>query len=61
MVRTREILEEMLVRHTGRTPEQVTADIERDTVLDAPAALAHGLIDRIVPSRRPAGRTPGAR
>ncbi|MFF4536446.1 ATP-dependent Clp protease proteolytic subunit [Streptomyces aureus] len=61
LVRTREILEEMLVRHTGRTPEQVTADIERDTVLDAPAALAHGLIDRIVPSRRPAGRTPGAR
>ncbi|MFE1287172.1 ATP-dependent Clp protease proteolytic subunit [Streptomyces sp. NPDC058751] len=61
LVRTREILEEMLVRHTGRSPERVAADIERDRVLDAPEALAHGLIDRIVPGRRPSSRTPGAR
>ncbi|MET8130477.1 ATP-dependent Clp protease proteolytic subunit [Streptomyces sp. NPDC005251] len=61
LVRTREILEEMLVRHTGQSPEQVAADIERDKILDAPAALAYGLIDRIVPSRRASRETPGAR
>ncbi|MFI0961741.1 ATP-dependent Clp protease proteolytic subunit [Streptomyces sp. NPDC021080] len=61
LARTREILEEMLGRHTGQGPERVAADIERDKILDAPTALAYGLIDRIVPSRRPAGRTPGAR
>ncbi|MET8095518.1 ATP-dependent Clp protease proteolytic subunit [Streptomyces sp. NPDC005236] len=61
LVRTREILEDMLVRHTGQSPERVAADIERDKVLDAPAALAYGLIDLIVPSRGAARRTPGAR
>ncbi|GGV49775.1 hypothetical protein GCM10010245_78390 [Streptomyces spectabilis] len=52
--RTRALLEGMLVRHTGRTPEQISADIERDTVLDAEAALAYGLVDRVVPSRKAA-------
>ncbi|MFF3448162.1 ATP-dependent Clp protease proteolytic subunit [Streptomyces sp. NPDC002667] len=61
LVRTRGILEEMLVRHTGQTPERVAADIERDRILDAPAARDYGLIDRIVPSRRSAHPTPGAR
>ena len=55
--RMRALAEEMLVRHTGRTAEQVHADMERDVVLDAPAALAYGLVDGIVPSRR---STPGA-
>ncbi|GHE42925.1 putative ATP-dependent Clp protease proteolytic subunit-like protein [Streptomyces longispororuber] len=50
--RTRALLEEMLVRHTGRTPEQVSADIERDTVLDAAGAVDYGLVDRVVPSRK---------
>ncbi|MFE4963019.1 ATP-dependent Clp protease proteolytic subunit [Streptomyces sp. NPDC056660] len=50
--RIRALLEELLVRHTGRTPAQVRQDLERDLVLDAPAALAYGLVDRIVPSRR---------
>ncbi|MFE4699188.1 ATP-dependent Clp protease proteolytic subunit [Streptomyces sp. NPDC056738] len=61
LLRTRRTLEEMLGRHTGRSPEQVAADIERDRILDAPEALAYGLIDRIVPSRRSALDTPGAR
>ncbi|MFG3026349.1 ATP-dependent Clp protease proteolytic subunit [Streptomyces sp. NPDC048254] len=50
--RIRALLEELLVRHTGRTPAQVNQDLERDLMLDAPAALAYGLVDRIVPSRR---------
>lgn len=58
-IRTR--LEELLVRHTGRTPEQVTADIERETILDARQALDHGLVDHIVPGRGATPATPGAR
>ncbi|MCX4992534.1 MULTISPECIES: ATP-dependent Clp protease proteolytic subunit [unclassified Streptomyces] len=61
LARTRATLEEMLVRHTGQSPERVAADIERDKILDAPAALAYGLIDRIVPSRKASRATPGAR
>ncbi|WP_190014963.1 ATP-dependent Clp protease proteolytic subunit [Streptomyces lucensis] len=52
LTRTRDLVERMLVRHTGRTAEQVRGDLERDLVLDAPGALAHGLVDAVVPSRR---------
>ncbi|MFD5799190.1 ATP-dependent Clp protease proteolytic subunit [Streptomyces diastatochromogenes] len=58
LARMRTLMEGMLVRHTGRTAEQVQQDLERDLVLDAPGALAYGLVDGIVPSRRD---TPGAR
>ncbi|MFF3408690.1 ATP-dependent Clp protease proteolytic subunit [Streptomyces sp. NPDC002742] len=61
LLRTRGILEEMLVGHTGQSPEQVATDIERDKIFDAPAALAYGLIDRIVASRRASLQTHGAR
>ncbi|MER7564998.1 ATP-dependent Clp protease proteolytic subunit [Streptomyces sp. NPDC097941] len=61
LVRVRARLEEMLVRHTGRSPEQVSADIERDKVLDARGAVDYGLADAIVPSRRPSRTAPGAR
>ncbi|MEU1179024.1 ATP-dependent Clp protease proteolytic subunit [Streptomyces sp. NPDC005820] len=52
LARTRDLLEEMLVRHTGRSPEQVTEDIERDLILTAPQAKEYGLVDGVVPSRR---------
>ncbi|MGW5563668.1 ATP-dependent Clp protease proteolytic subunit [Streptomyces tendae] len=61
LLRVRARLEEILVRHTGRTPEQVRADIERDMVLDAQQALEYGLVDRIVPGRRTPPASPGAR
>jgi ATP-dependent Clp protease protease subunit len=61
LMRTRDLLEELLVRHTGRTAEQVHEDIERDNILDAQGALEYGLVDRIVSTRKttltpPAGR-----
>ncbi|MEU0333560.1 ATP-dependent Clp protease proteolytic subunit [Streptomyces sp. NPDC006193] len=61
LTRVRELLEAMLVRHTGRTAAQVHQDLERDLVLDAPGALAYGLVDGVVPSRRDALGAPGAR
>ncbi|AKN75437.1 Clp protease ClpP [Streptomyces sp. PBH53] len=54
-------LQEMLVRHTGRAPEQVYADLERDLILDAAGAVAYGLVDAIVPSRRDTPGAPDAR
>ncbi|WP_371648693.1 ATP-dependent Clp protease proteolytic subunit [Streptomyces mirabilis] len=61
LMRTRRLLEDMLVRHTGQSPEQVAADIERDKILDAQAALAYGLVDGIIPSRQTSRTAPGAR
>lgn len=61
LTRVRALLAEMLVRHTGRTAGQVHDDLERDLFLDAPGALAYGLVDHIVPSRRDASGAPGPR
>ncbi|MBT3166893.1 ATP-dependent Clp protease proteolytic subunit [Streptomyces sp. Vc74B-19] len=53
--------EEMLARHTGRPVRRVREDLERDTVLDAQAAVDYGLADRIVPHHRAARPATGAR
>ncbi|WP_098247012.1 ATP-dependent Clp protease proteolytic subunit [Streptomyces formicae] len=52
ILRTRRLLEELLVRHTGQSPERISADIERDKILDAPTAVEYGLVDGIIPSRK---------
>ncbi|MGR6968975.1 ATP-dependent Clp protease proteolytic subunit [Streptomyces cynarae] len=61
LMRIRGRLEEMLVRHTGQSPDRIAADIERDMIFDAPAAVEYGLIDRVIPSRRASRTAPGAR
>jgi ATP-dependent Clp protease, protease subunit len=52
IIRQREELEEILARHSGRTAEQVRADIERDRFLTAEQAREYGLIDEIITSRK---------
>jgi ATP-dependent Clp protease protease subunit len=52
ILRMRHLLEEMIVRHSGRTAEQVATDIERDKILTADEALEYGIIDRVVSSRK---------
>ncbi|WP_329342806.1 ATP-dependent Clp protease proteolytic subunit [Streptomyces sp. NBC_01352] len=61
LLRVRSRLEELLVKHTHRSPEQVNADIEREKILDAPGALEYGLADRIIPSRRTTIAPPSGR
>ncbi|MEV0263709.1 ATP-dependent Clp protease proteolytic subunit [Streptomyces sp. NPDC050617] len=60
LLRTREQLEEMLVRHTGQSAGRVSSDIERDKVFDAAGAVAYGLVDHLVSSRKANGAAPGA-
>lgn len=52
MDRMREWLEQTLASHTGRTPEQVSRDIDRDKILTAQQALEYGLIDQVLESRK---------
>ncbi|MFB6847201.1 ATP-dependent Clp protease proteolytic subunit [Streptomyces sp. NPDC056373] len=52
LTRIRSRMEEMLALHTGRTREQVSADIERDKVLTAQEAVEYGLVDGIIPNRK---------
>jgi ATP-dependent Clp protease protease subunit len=53
--RVRALLEEILSLHTGRTPEQVRADTDRDLVLTPVAAQEYGIVDRVLEPRRMPG------
>ncbi|MFH8581425.1 ATP-dependent Clp protease proteolytic subunit [Streptomyces zaomyceticus] len=51
MLRLRALLAGMLTEATGQTAERIDADLDRLTVLDAPAAVAYGLVDHVITSR----------
>jgi len=51
--RVRRMLEQILAKHTGKTPEQVREDTERDLILTANAALDYGVVDAVLTSRDP--------
>ncbi len=50
--RMRKLLEFTLAKHSGRTPEQVRLDIERDKILTSEEAKDYGIIDEIIQSRK---------
>jgi ATP-dependent Clp protease protease subunit len=54
ILRMRQEMEGILAKHTGRTPEQVEKDIERDKILTAEAAVEYGVIDQVIASRKTA-------
>ena len=54
--RMRRLLVATLAKHSGRTPEQVRLDIERDKILTAPEAKEYGIIDEIIQRPRTARR-----
>ncbi len=51
ILRMRDLLEELLSKHTGQTLERVHADTDRDFVMEAFEALAYGIIDDVITSR----------
>jgi ATP-dependent Clp protease protease subunit len=52
IVRLRAETERVLARHTGQSIEQLRADTGRDLVLDAQEAVAYGLADGVLGSRK---------
>ena len=50
--RMRTWLEETLAAHTGQSVDKVHADLERDKILTAQAALEYGLVDQVLSSRK---------
>ncbi|MBL1098890.1 ATP-dependent Clp protease proteolytic subunit [Streptomyces coffeae] len=61
LLRSQALLEEMLARHTGRSAEEIRADIDRERIFDAPAAVAYGLVDRLTERRGGPDTATGAR
>jgi len=51
ILRVRERLNQILVKHTGRTMEQIREDTDRDYFMDGDEALKFGLIDRVIEKR----------
>ncbi len=52
MVRIRAEMEEILARHTGQQRRTLRADMDRDQVFDAEEAVAYGLVDEVLVSRK---------
>ena len=48
ILRMREIINDILVRHTGKEPEQVKMDTDRDFFLSSEQARDYGLIDEVI-------------
>ncbi len=51
ILRTRQKLNEILARETGKTVEQIALDTERDNFMSAAEAAEYGLIDKVIEKR----------
>jgi ATP-dependent Clp protease protease subunit len=50
-LRQKEILNEVLARHTGKTVKQIEKDTDRDNFMSAAQAVEYGLIDEVITGR----------
>ena len=51
IIKTKERLNKIIAKHTGKSLKQVEKDTDRDNFLTAQEALAYGLIDKIIEKR----------
>jgi ATP-dependent Clp protease protease subunit len=56
MLGTRDRLNKILAKHTGQSVEKIKHDTDRDNFMDAPDAIAYGLVDKVLEKR---GELPG--
>jgi ATP-dependent Clp protease protease subunit len=52
IVRLRATMEDVLAHHTGQSLERLREDTDRDLILDAEGAVAYGLADVVLASRK---------
>jgi len=52
ILRMRNLLEDLLARHSNKSREDIEKDIERDKILTAQEAVEYGLIDQILATRK---------
>jgi ATP-dependent Clp protease, protease subunit len=50
--RMRDLMEEILARHSGQTVETIRTDVERDKIFTATQAKEYGLIDEVIATRK---------
>jgi ATP-dependent Clp protease, protease subunit len=59
ILKIKELIHNILVKHTGQTLEKIRQDTERDYFMDAGEALRYGIVDRII-TEREMGKGPKA-
>jgi ATP-dependent Clp protease protease subunit len=52
ILRMRELMEEILARHTGQDIAQVRLDVERDKIMTAQQAKEYGIVDDVISTRK---------
>ncbi len=60
IMRLKETLNGILMKHTGRTKDEIERDTERDVYFDAHKAVDYGLIDSVLEGAKSAALTAGA-
>jgi ATP-dependent Clp protease protease subunit len=59
IMKIKELIHKILVKHTGQSMEKIRQDTERDYFMDAEEALRYGIVDRII-TERDMGKGPKA-
>ena len=57
ILRMREILEEIIAKHTGQPIDRIHKDTDRDFIMDAASAKEYGIIDEVISTREFADRS----
>lgn len=58
ILRTREILNQILAGATGQPLEKIERDVDRDYIMDARQAVDYGIVDRMITRRELPGNAP---
>lgn len=59
LLRMQSKIREIMAHHTGQPLEKIAHDFDRDLYMDAPQALAYGIIDEVVASMAAIGQAAG--
>jgi ATP-dependent Clp protease protease subunit len=51
ILKIRDLINEILAKHTGQSVERIAEDSERDFFMSAPEALEYGLVDRVIENK----------
>lgn len=51
IIRVRDTLNELYVKHTGQNPEKIERETSRDLYMDAKEALEYGIVDSVIEKR----------
>jgi ATP-dependent Clp protease protease subunit len=52
ILRYRRLLDELIAKHTGQSIDKVSKDTDRDYILTAEEAVAYGVVDEVISSRK---------